>query len=656
MNFFLVVFDAPFQRAEKLCKVMTNFLHYKIFCKKKIKKNLVKASYSSKTGHFLCFFEHSSAFFSKRFLLNINYVYLRSQKTIGTMHTLLMRIMVIGLMLMSAVTGFGQEGQETIHGTQSVIDSLQAVNDSIVQSLRNQVQELKLKGIMMQEQLERTGKSAKEDSLRQAERKARVDSLRNVTAGAPLVVDGDTLLVIYAQKGGMLPEARVEAVKSKIYEVGKRLTMFVDSIYVFDSELSSDVMVGEDVILSVTDLDALWMGMERVELAGTFRDAISRKVNELHETYGLQPKLQSLGWVALIIALQVLIIWGIVWFFRIWKFTLTRRLLRRIRSISIKNYPLLDTHRLGVAIIFVFNLVRLLLILWVVLVGITFMFSIFPETKTFTYTVLGYIWHPFRDILKGILAYLPDLFKIIVIIICFHYLLKLVRYFANEVASGRLKINGFYADWAMPTHTILRVLLYSFMLVIIGVVVSLGSTSVVVNVMAGLVMTYIRPFHVGDYIRYGDTEGEVVEKSMLVTRIRTRKNEIVTIPNSNMMSSQTSNYTLSAQQYGVIVHTKITIGYDEPWQKIERLLLEAADKTDGIKKHPKPFVRITTLDDFYVEYEINGCTERAKTLPAVYSTLHEHILDTMHGAGVEIMSPHIEARRDNLPVQIPKEV
>ena len=175
----------------------------------------------------------------------------------------------------------------------SVIDSLQAVNDSIVLSLNNQIQELKLQGIMMQEQLERTGKSAKEDSLRQVARKARVDSLRNVTPGAPLVVDGDTLLVIYARKGGMLPEARVSAAKSKIYEVGKRLTMFVDSLYVFDSEVSSDVMVGEDVLLSVTDLDALWMGMERVELAETYREVISKKVDQLHETYGLQQKLQS---------------------------------------------------------------------------------------------------------------------------------------------------------------------------------------------------------------------------------------------------------------------------------------------------------------------------------------------------------------------------
>ena len=583
------------------------------------------------------------------------------------------RLLTLCLAFLCATTLFCQEEQAM--AAPSVIDSLQAVNDSIVLSLNNQIQELKLQGIMMQEQLERTGKSAKEDSLRQVARKARVDSLRNVTPGAPLVVDGDTLLVIYARKGGMLPEARVSAAKSKIYEVGKRLTMFVDSLYVFDSEVSSDVMVGEDVLLSVTDLDALWMGMERVELAETYREVISKKVDQLHETYGLQQKLQSLGWVALIIAVQVLLIWFIVWLFHRWKFSVTRKLLGRIKSVVIKNYPLLDTHRLGVAIIFIFNLVRLLLILLVVLVGLGFMFSFFPETKTVTYTVVGFIWNPLSDILKSVVEYLPNLFKIIVIIICFHYLLKLVRYFANEVASGRLKINGFYADWAMPTHTLLRVLLYSFMLVMIwpllpnsdseifqgvsvfiGVVVSLGSTSVVGNVMSGLVMTYMRPFRIGDFIRFGDTEGEVIEKSMLVTRIRTRKNDIVTIPNSNMMSSQTSNYTFSAQRYGIIVHTKITIGYDEPWKKIESLLVQAAENTDGIKRHPKPFVRITALDDFYVEYEINGITDRAKTLSTVYSALHQQILDTMHGAGVEIMSPHIEARRDNLPVQIPKEV
>lgn len=578
--------------------------------------------------------------------------------------------------LMAASSAFCQEEAEETERVEQVspIDSLRAVNDSIVSELRNQIQELKLQGIMMQEQLERTGKNAKEDSLRLAERKARVDSLRNVTEGAPLVIEGDTLLVIYARRGGMLPEARVASARSKIYEMGKRLTMFVDSIYVFDSDMSADVMAGEQVILSVTDLDALWMGMERAELAEQYRSIISQKVEELHETYGLQQKLQGIGWVALIILVLVLLIILVSWLFRRWKFRVTRQLLRTIKAVRIKNYTLLDAHRLGVAIILLFNTVRLAIILLLILASVPLLFSVFPETKTFTYTIFSYIWGPLKDIFGSLIAYLPNLFKIAVIIICFHYLLKLIRYFANEIASGRLKLNGFYADWAMPTHTLLRVLLYSFMFVMIwpllpnsdsevfqgvsvfiGVVVSLGSTSVVGNVMAGLVMTYMRPFRIGDFIRFGDTEGEVIEKSMLVTRIRTRKNDIVTIPNSNLLGSQTSNFTFSAQRYGIIVHTKITIGYDEPWKKLESLLIQAAENTEGIKKHPKPFVRITALDDFYVEYEINGYTERAKTLSAVYSALHQQILDTLHGAGVEIMSPHIEAQRNNLPLQIPTE-
>ena len=151
----------------------------------------------------------------------------------------------------------------------------------------------------------------------------------------------------------------------------------------------------------------------------------------------------------------------------------------------------------------------------------------------------------------------------------------------NEIGSGRLKITGFYADWAEPTYFILRVLCYSFMIVMIwpllpssnsevfqgvsvfiGIIVSLGSSSIIGNVMAGMVMTYMRPFHVGDFIKYGDTEGFVIEKTMLVTRIRTRKNNVITIPNSNLMTSQTTNYTFSAQNFGIVVHTKVTIGYD----------------------------------------------------------------------------------------------
>lgn len=599
------------------------------------------------------------------------------------MRKIYLRCLMLWVAMILVSAGFAQEreyeeveasGGIDVSGVSrmSEMDSVMAANDSITRELRYQIQELKLQSIVMQEQLEKTGESAREDSLREVTRRQRIDSLRQVTQGSPLIVEDDTLLVIYARKGGMQPEARTKSAQKKILEVGKSLKFVPDSIYVFDSEESTDVMAGETVILSVTHLDALWNNTDRVELANRYSEIIRKKVQELHDSYGIQQKMNSFGLAMLILVVQILLIVGTHLFFNRWKMRLTRILLRNIKPIRIKDYTLFDTHRVGVAIIVLMNVFRFVLVLLQLLVSIPLIFSIFPETKTVTYTILGYVLSPMKDIFFAVVNYLPDLFKIIVIIICFRYLLKVIRFFANEIASGKLKINGFYADLAMPTYSILRVLFYSFMLVMIwpllpssnseifqgvsvfiGVIVSLGSTSIVGNVMAGLVMTYMRPFRIGDYIRFGDTEGEVVEKSMLVTRVRTRKNEIVTIPNSNMMSSQTSNFSSSAQRYGVIVHTKITIGYDEPWKKIERLLLDAAEATEGIKKHPKPYVRVTSLDDFYVEYEINGYTDRAKTLPTVYSALHSNILDHFHGAGVEIMSPHIEAHRDNLPLQIP---
>jgi small-conductance mechanosensitive channel len=190
--------------------------------------------------------------------------------------------------------------------------------------------------------------------------------------------------------------------------------------------------------------------------------------------------------------------------------------------------------------------------------------------------------------------------------------------------------------------------------VFIGIIVSLGSSSIIGNVMAGMVMTYMRPFHVGDFIKFGDTEGFVIEKTMLVTRIRTRKNDVITIPNSNLMTSQTSNYTFAAQNFGIVVHTKVTIGYDVRWQEIRQLLLDAARATKGLRQHPEPFVLVTALDDYYVEYEVNAYTNQYEKLSLIYSELHHNILDSFHSNGVEIMSPHIYAHRTDLELQIPK--
>ena len=563
--------------------------------------------------------------------------------------------------------------QDSTDSTSLAQDSINILNMQI-QNLNLMLQDKNMQNLVLQNELERAGQKVMMDSISQASRKQLIDSLRNVTPGAPIVVDGDTLLRLYAPVGAISPESRAEIAANKITDLGHRLTLIADTLHVFEGEFTSDILAADEVILSLTDIDGLWADKPRDELAADYMQVIQAKITEIHAEYGLQRKLWGLLQAsAIIIGLIVLLILTNRFFLR-WKRPVMRRVVRRLKPIVFKDYEVLNIHKQGVIIMTIYKVLRYYIILVLLFSSLSWLFIIFPETESITYTFLGYIWNPFKDILLAVFNYIPKLFQIIVICLCFRYLLRLIRYFASEIELGNLKISGFYPEWAKPSYYILRVLLYSLMLVMIwpllpnsdsqvfkgvsvfiGIVVSLGSSSIVSNLVAGLVMTYMRPFHIGDYIKVGDTVGEVIEKTVLVTRIRTRKNEVVTIQNSSLMGSQTSNFTVAAKNFGIIVHTKVTIGYDVPWQKIKEIMESAALATPGIKHKPHPFMMITALDDFYVEYEINAYTDDAVKLPAVYSALHANLLQRFFEEGVEIMSPHIYARRDGIDLQMPEE-
>ena len=578
------------------------------------------------------------------------------------------------LSLILLLAGANLMAQVPADSTGGPQDSIISELNSKLQSLSSQLQDMNMQNLVLQKELEQTGHKVRMDSITQANRKHLIDSLRAITPGAPLVVNKDTLLRLYAHRGGITPESRVETVAEKISDLGHRLTFRADSLYVFESDISSDIMASGEVILSITDMDGLWADKPRAELAAEYTKLIQAKVNEIHEEYGLRRKLWGVTLASLIIIIQIALLIFTNRLFRRWKGHVMRRVVRRLNPIVLKDYEFLNVHRQGIIIMTVYKILRYIFILLQLFVTIPLLFSIFPETETLTFTVLGYIWNPFKDILLSIVNYIPKFFQIIVILLCFHYLLRLIRYFVGEIESEHLKISGFYPEWAKPSYYILRVLLFSLMVVMIwpllpnsnsevfkgvsvfiGFVVTLGSSSIVGNLIAGLVMTYMRPFHIGDYIKVGDTVGEVIEKTVLVTRIRTRKNEVVTIQNSSLMGSQTSNFSVAARNFGIIVHTKVTIGYDVPWQKIKEIMESAALETPGIKHKPHPFMMITALDDFYVEYEINAYTDDAVKLPAVYSALHANLLKRFFEEGVEIMSPHIYARRDGIELQMPEE-
>ena len=512
------------------------------------------------------------------------------------------------------------------------------------------------------------------DSVKFARQRLRIDSLRKFTKGIPVVADGDTLFYLYTKRGGYTPQQRAQMTGTAIEELGRRFNLSPDSVSIDHSDIVSDLMYGNKVLLSLTDQDALWEGIPRDSLAKERRGEVVDKLHEMKAEHGLWRMAKRVLYFVLVIVGQYLFFRLTNWLFRKLKVRILRLKDTKLKPVTIQGYELLDTQKQVNLLVFVAGIGRYIIMGLQLLITVPLVFIIFPQTEGLAYSLFGYIWTPVRKILIGIVDYIPDLITIIVICYAIKSLIRLVRYLAHEVESGRLKLGGFYPDWAMPTYHIVRFLLYAFMIamiynylpgadtgvfqgisVFVGLIVSLGSSTVIGNVMAGMVITYMRPFKLGDRIKLNDTVGDIIEKTPLVTRIRTPKNEVVTVPNSFVMSSHTVNYSASAREYGLIIHSEVSIGYDVPWRQVNQLLIDAALNTPGVLDDPRPFVLETSLSDWYPVYQVNAYIKEADKMAQIYSDLYQNIQDRFNEAGVEIMSPHYMAVRDGNETTIPKD-
>lgn len=511
------------------------------------------------------------------------------------------------------------------------------------------------------------------DSLERDRQLRRIDSLRTFTVGIPVVVEEDTLFYFYARRGGYSPMTRAQMASEAITELGTRLNLYPDSVYIDDSDNTSDIMYEGKVITSFTNQDALWAGLPQDSLARYSRAVIVTELRKLHDEHGFWRLVKRIFYFVLVIIGQWILFRVTIWLFRGVSKHVERLKETKLHPLMIQNYELLDTERQVKILLFLTSVAKYVVMLLQLVVSVPLIFAIFPQTENFAYELLGYIWVPVKGIFISVIEYIPNLFTIFIIWLSIRYLIRLLKYLSKEVASEKLRIPGFYPDWAMPTYNIVRFLLYAFMIamiypylpgsdkgvfqgisVFVGLIISLGSSTVIGNVIAGWVITYMRPFRKGDRIKVNDTEGDIIEKTPLVTRIKTPKNEIVTVPNSFIMSSQSINYTRSAHEFGLILHTEVTIGYDVPWRQVHSLLIDAALKTPGILSEPHPFVLETGLNDWYPVYQINAFTRDANRIGPIYSDLHQNIQDCFNEAGVEIMSPTYIATRDGNESTIPK--
>jgi small-conductance mechanosensitive channel/FtsZ-binding cell division protein ZapB len=510
------------------------------------------------------------------------------------------------------------------------------------------------------------------DSLRKVQQHLKIDSLRSLVSGFPVVLSDDTIFYVFAKIGSYLPEERAHAISGRISKLADDYYFKEDSLMVVSSDLTTDVNYKDEVITSIAEPDAVWMNSTKQALAENYRTKILNAIREYKVLNSWPALFRDFAIAVLVLSILIGIIFSINKMFKWIKNQVEKQRGHKLRGFKIRNYEFLDTNRQLYWILSLISVIKWILILTFIYLTLPVLFGLFPWTGGFAGKLISYFLNPVKHILVSLWDYMPNFFTIIVLIIFFRYLLRILFYFKGEIERGSLKIPGFYVDWANPTFQIIRVLILAFALIIIfpylpgsdsqifkgvsvflGVLFTFGSAGALSNVVAGLVLTYMRAYKIGDRVRIGEATGDVVEKSLLVTRIKTIKNEIVSIPNSTVMSSHTTNFSAEAIENGLIIHTTVTIGYENPWRQIHDLLIKAALATELVEKDPAPFVFQTSLDDFYVSYQINAYTRDAREQQTTYSILHQNIQDKFNEAGVEIMSAHYKYIRDGNQSTVP---
>ncbi len=492
-------------------------------------------------------------------------------------------------------------------------------------------------------------------------------------AGSPVVLLGDTLFTIHSAYGAFSAGDRAAAISDKLMKVVKEPVFYADSLTGFYVESDYYIVYRNKVLMVIQPADTAGTGMTQDEISGRVFNLLNEELAAKSAKFNITATVTNIAYSLIVVFVLVLIIWLLNWLFRkIIKYA-EKHKERLFKSIKINEYEFLTAEREFVVARGLLRFFKIVLIIILFLVALPVIFSIFPSTEGITRKIIAMIWEPIQNILMGIIGYLPKLITIIIIYLLFKYLIRLIRYLTKEVENKALVIKGFHPEWALPTFNIIRILLYAFMFIIIfpylpgsdspifqgvsvflGLLISLGSTSLIGNTLAGLVITYMRPYKVGDRITIEDITGDVIEKTLMTTRLRTIKNEEVTIPNSKILTGYTVNFTAATLDEGLIIHTTVTIGYDAPWRKVHELLIRAAEKTAGVVAQPKPFVLQTGLEDFYISYQINAYVKNSHGIVRIKSDLHQNIQDEFNKAGVEIMSPHYRAERDGNKVTIPE--
>jgi len=468
-------------------------------------------------------------------------------------------------------------------------------------------------------------------------------------------------------------EDRAEAIEERIYNLAADIAVKIESITAVESEFSTDIIADGRPVMSIFDVDASLEGVPRQVLAKAYITKLRTSIEKYRKDRSTDSLVKSALFALLATVIFIVSLMILVWLLRKLNAVIESRYKARIHALHIQSLEFIRAERILSALKSAVKFIRLFLIFVLLYFYLDVVLSLFPWTRLLAANLFGYALVPLRTMGKGLLKHIPNLIFIVIFVIIMRYVLKAIQMFFTAIESETIKFAGFDKDWAKPTYKAVRLLMIVFAAVVIyphvpgsdspafkgisiflGVMFSLGSSSAISNIIAGYTMTYRRAFKLGDRIKVDDITGDVTEMRLLVTHLRTIKNEEIIIPNSKILNSEVVNYNTFARERGLILHTTAGIGYEVPWRQVEAMMKMAAERTPGLLREPEPFVLQKALGDFAVTYELNVYVDDPHGMAQIYSELHKNILDAFNEYGVQIMTPAYEGDPDQLKV-VPKE-
>jgi small-conductance mechanosensitive channel len=489
---------------------------------------------------------------------------------------------------------------------------------------------------------------------------------------AAVTVDGVELFRV-AGSASFPAADRAARARARIVAAAEDPRIPANAVKTEQRESRVDVVAGGRHLVGVIGADAAIEGVSVSDAALVramhIRDAMIRYRAERTP----ERLLQSAMIATAATAAAALAFW-LTWIaFRRARLGLDQRYRKRLHSLSIQSFEVVRAESIWRALDGTLSGLRWLAIAVIAYALSTFALRQFPWTRSAAERLLDLVVQPVLSMATELLAYFPKLVFLLLLFLAVRYLLKLLKVFFEAVAAGRVPLRSFDAEWAQPTYHIVRILLILLTLVIAypylpgsgsaafqglsifaGLMLSLGASSAMASLIAGYTVTYRRAYRVGDRITVGELTGEVSDVRLLVTHLRTVKNEEVVVPNSLVLQSHVVNYSKLVRSHGLILHTTVSIGYETPWRQVEAMLQLAAERTEGMLREPAPFVLEKSLGDFAVTYELNAYVDSTKLLPQRYADLHRNVLDVFNEYGVQIMTPAYEGDPE-VPKVVPQD-